>query len=284
MATMEITTMIGCPVMCTFCPQDPLKASYGVAEKYLSIRSFESIIEKLPNYVRIDFSGFSEPWANPNCNEFLRIALEQNRNVAIYTTLYGMDGPSAKVATQLLSQYSHQVETLVLHVQDKNENMRGLKFRQEWVDAFREFVRLFGSGVIKDFQFMTMDKGGTVHPALANVLPKLHSFRGHDRAGSLPQGTAEVLISTQGLKTKSNIGKRIICKSTPYYDHNVVLPNGDVYLCCMDYSLKNRLGNLLESDYESLFNSSELHYVRFNNMVPGEKISICHKCDNILCV
>ena len=29
MPTMEITTMVGCPLMCTFCPQDGLKNSYG---------------------------------------------------------------------------------------------------------------------------------------------------------------------------------------------------------------------------------------------------------------
>ena len=27
---MELTTMIGCPLMCTFCPQDALRTQYGV--------------------------------------------------------------------------------------------------------------------------------------------------------------------------------------------------------------------------------------------------------------
>jgi radical SAM protein with 4Fe4S-binding SPASM domain len=33
---------------------------------------------------------------------------------------------------------------------------------------------------------------------------------------------------------------------------NVVLPNGDAYLCCMDYSLKHKLGNLFTTNYKDL--------------------------------
>jgi radical SAM protein with 4Fe4S-binding SPASM domain len=36
------------------------------------------------------------------------------------------------------------------------------------------------------------------------------------------------------------------------FDHNVVLPNGDVYLCCMDWSLKHKLGNLNETHFDKL--------------------------------
>lgn len=36
------------------------------------------------------------------------------------------------------------------------------------------------------------------------------------------------------------------------FDHNVVLPNGDVYLCCQDYSLKHKIGNLLTTRFEDL--------------------------------
>lgn len=34
----------------------------------------------------------------------------------------------------------------------------------------------------------------------------------------------------------------------------VVLPNGDVYLCCMDFGLWHKLGNLLEENYETIRN------------------------------
>ena len=34
--------------------------------------------------------------------------------------------------------------------------------------------------------------------------------------------------------------------------HNVVLPNGDVSLCCMDYGLEHIIGNLLDQEYEDV--------------------------------
>ena len=30
---MELTTMVGCPLMCSFCPQENLRDSYGDKEK-----------------------------------------------------------------------------------------------------------------------------------------------------------------------------------------------------------------------------------------------------------
>jgi len=42
-------------------------------------------------------------------------------------------------------------------------------------------------------------------------------------------------------------------------NNNVLLPNGDVVLCCMDYGLKHILGNLILSDYPSLFTGEEFY-------------------------
>jgi len=37
-----------------------------------------------------------------------------------------------------------------------------------------------------------------------------------------------------------------------YFNRNEVLPNGDVYLCCCDYGLKHKIGNLLKQSWDSL--------------------------------
>jgi MoaA/NifB/PqqE/SkfB family radical SAM enzyme len=45
------------------------------------------------------------------------------------------------------------------------------------------------------------------------------------------------------------------CQKQPYpeqFSQNVLLPNGDVYLCCMDYGLKHKLGNLFETNFNDL--------------------------------
>jgi radical SAM protein with 4Fe4S-binding SPASM domain len=53
-------------------------------------------------------------------------------------------------------------------------------------------------------------------------------------------------------ETEKRKGK-IKCGWTGHdFTRNVVLPNGDTYLCCMDYSLKHKLGNLKETHYNDL--------------------------------
>ena len=82
MATLEITTVVGCPLMCTFCPQDALKKSYaGGSDKYLSLETFATVLDKVPEHVQLDFSGMSEPWANPDATRMVELALQRGRRV-----------------------------------------------------------------------------------------------------------------------------------------------------------------------------------------------------------
>ncbi len=55
---------------------------------------------------------------------------------------------------------------------------------------------------------------------------------------------------------------------------NVVLPNGDVYLCCMDYGLRHKIGNIYESRYEDLDRQSIV------NLTTEESSDvICRRCE-----
>jgi len=58
------------------------------------------------------------------------------------------------------------------------------------------------------------------------------------------------------------------------FNRNVVLPNGDVYLCCMDYGLKHKLGNLLNTHYNDL-NRNEI--VVLSNCESSD--CICRSCE-----
>jgi len=64
-------------------------------------------------------------------------------------------------------------------------------------------------------------------------------------------------------------------------NHNVLLPNGDVVLCCMDYGLQNILGNLLKSDYESLFHNEQYEKIR-KKMKAQDSDLICRNCDEAI--
>jgi radical SAM protein with 4Fe4S-binding SPASM domain len=58
---------------------------------------------------------------------------------------------------------------------------------------------------------------------------------------------------------------------------NVLLPNGDVQLCCMDYGLEHKIGNLLTMSYNDLFTSDE--YRRIESGLEDDSIDIlCRTC------
>lgn len=167
---MEITTMVGCPLMCTFCPQKLLIKSYGKdRDKFLSVENFEIVIDKLPKNVRIDFSGMSEPWANPDCTDMLELALKKGFNVAIYTTLYQMTEEDIDRVKDLIIEYHIQVNPVILHLPDSHNNMRGWKYSETWERAFKTLY-----GINKRFPGkvgdMTMDMNNRIfHPEIRHI-------------------------------------------------------------------------------------------------------------------
>jgi hypothetical protein len=261
MPALEFTLMVGCPLRCTFCPQDALRAQYGDNEKYMSVETFKRIVCRLPPDVRIDFSGMAEPWANHRATDMLEYALSLGRSVAIYTTLYGMSDPT-RVA-DLIFHHQTQIDIICLHLPDANGNMRGFKPSDEWMAAYDAINTT--KRFVHRFEVMTMDDDGRVHEVLGAM--KLPPWSAHSRAGNIdvksPQHHSPVM-----------------CAFTPFYDQNVVLPNGDVVLCCMDYSLKHKIGNLLHQDYYEVFAGPELGRLHAENMRRRFSTdSLCRTCD-----
>jgi sulfatase maturation enzyme AslB (radical SAM superfamily) len=271
---MELTTMIGCPLMCTFCPQDNLRNSYGTETKYMSQRDLTTMLVKLPRNTRIDFSGMSEPWANHECTSMLEEVLYMGFDVAIYTTLYGMADPERVV--KVLTNHMPQLKELVIHFPDANNNMRGWKPTDEWANAFNVMGTLtLPKGVGK---LMTMDKNGIVHPLLQGHIKKLVNWVGHTRADSLNLEQ----IGEQVISVTPHNDFSLTCRSTPFYDRNVLLPNGDVVLCCMDYNLRHILGNLLTQSYEEIMQGKPLQdLIAINESPEFNKCSICKACENV---
>jgi Radical SAM superfamily/Iron-sulfur cluster-binding domain len=271
MPTIEVTTMVGCPLACRFCPQDQLKSSYGKNEKYLSLENFKLILAKVPDYVRVDFSGMSEPWANPSATKMLAHALQLGFNVGVYTTLYGMTPDDADQVVALLTKHADQVEVVCLHLPDRTGNMRGFRHSAEYEAVLRKFVALGDAGVLRRFEMMTMDAHGMPPPQVLAIVRGVPGWIGNTRAGNLE--------SAEALEPTPRHSSPVSCSFTPFYDHNVLLPNGDVVLCCMDYSVKHKVGNLIDGDYLSIFASRGMSELRAANTAPGhDGRSICKSC------
>ena len=269
MPSLEITTNIGCTLQCYYCPQKLLVQSYfgraNTPPKYLSFENFKIIVDKLPEYVRIHFSGMSEPWLNPDCTAMLEYSLEKGRKIAIFTTLVGMTEKDTDKICELLRKNANKMHKLYIHLPDASNKMQNWKISSEWDYAFRRFSSLYDEKIISNFIWMTMDNTAGIHPDVPPNNIVLSKEKMISRAGTLQ--TNEVILKT--------IDSPIICGRSIFYDRNVVLPNGDLLLCCMDYGMQHILGNILEEEYLSILKCNSIHAL---NGLFGSNNSICKKC------
>ena len=147
-----------------------------------------------------------------------------------------------------------------------------------WRNALDQFSQLSERGALRRFEWMTMDRDGHT----SNVVPanRLAGWIGNDRAGALDRQA----VAGQGVEAPVRYPEAVGCSFTPFYDQNVMLPNGDVVLCCMDYTLSVRLGNLLRQEYFELFSGEAMAKLHASNMRvegPAEdpaKRTICRNC------
>lgn len=70
---------------------------------------------------------------------------------------------------------------------------------------------------------------------------------------------------------------RLRCRDNRFYN-NVLTPSGDVYLCCSDWGLKHKIGNLNEHHYSSKeFNEARETIISLCS-IPGSDV-LCRTCE-----
>jgi len=89
---LEITTIAGCKISCTYCPQAlfALEHKKVTNNRLMSLDTFKQSLASVPTDVDIHFSGYSEPFLNPNCIDMIRFAYEKGHRISVYTTVEGL--------------------------------------------------------------------------------------------------------------------------------------------------------------------------------------------------
>lgn len=250
MASLEITTVHFCKNNCSFCPQSTLAKAYS-GQRAMDMDTFKKCLGSVPLSVRIDFSGFVEPLFNGNAAEMMWYARAINFDVHLYTTLMGLEPPMLIPINQ--ARPSH----IRIHVPD---SVGGLVIPDDkWIEQHELWlcVGLKGS-------YMAM---GQPTPVVAEYLRRLGI------EVELPQ-----MLSRGGnvekVKPIHRIGG-IRCTMDRWYS-NVLMPDGSVYGCCMDYGLTVPLGNLLFDSYEEIRVEAEAWRKNMEHDATG---TICSKCE-----
>lgn len=250
---LEISTVVGCKMNCDYCPQKVHVKTYTdkTRETVMSLDNFKTILSTVPKECEIIFAGMAEPWLNKSCTDMVEYAFEQGYKVGVYTTLSGM------TMTDVIRIHDLPFIHFTLHLPDEGGRMR-LEPDEKYMQVLRKVLEVL------DVQLMCI---GQVHP-------KVKEYTGEIIDGS--QG----LISRGGLLklTPRKQGKIRCSAMGPKMDQNIVLPNGDVLICCCDYSQKHVIGNLMYMNYEDLYTSPE--YLRIKEGLEDDtKEIICRNCE-----
>ena len=205
----------------------------------------------MPQDVRIDFSGMCEPFANKRCADMILYAAEKGHPLALYTTLQG----ATEEDYQKLKDLNYEVVTI--HLPDA-DGRSIFKITDEYLDLLSKWrCNNYSCHGRLDSRILPFINRGIglitfMHDRAGNVECRPHSAIAHDRA---------MLCITSGM----------------YLNHNVLLPDGTVLMCCMDYGMTEVFGNLYEQTYEEVVNSEEAKRMR-DKLIEGD--SICRRCAN----
>ena len=265
--TMEFTTSIdtqnGCVVDCVFCPQRTLQKSYK-GERFMTLDNFKKAVDKLPQEVRVTFAGFTEPWLNKHCTDMVLYAHEKGHPISIFTTGIGMSIEDIE-RIKHIPFAGNPNGCFTLHLPDQERKAKH-PITKRYIEVIEHIGKI--QNQIHNFTTMCM---GTVHEDVRHVFSSAPVYDMWSRAGNL---VGEMIMKPELLERKAewkiaNHGeKQMTCGCLEKMYHNVMLPNGDVSLCCMDYGLKHILGNLYEQDYEDI--------VPENNQC----FELCRLCEN----
>lgn len=247
--TLEFTVKAACPIQCSFCPQDKLKGAYKGVEKELTVLNFIHVLSKLPKDCRVDLSGFVEPLINPETPRFIQIAKGDGFDVELYTTLVGMTAKGADII------YRAQPNNVRIHVPDQKAMLIP---DAKWINLHN----IWHSQGLRG-SYMAM---GEPTPAVAEHL------KSHGITVELP-----TMLSRGGnLWERPEINGKLRCHAERWHQ-NVMMPNGDVYLDCMDYGMSCYLGNLFNQPYSDIYHAAEMLRCKAEqgHAVP----EICKQCE-----
>ncbi len=279
-STLEISTTIGCAMMCSYCPQELHKANGKLFEKRMQIETLKEAAKNIEKNVTIHWTGYSEALGNKNFPEFSEIIKKNGNKQLLNTTLHGHSN-----CVEFLKKTNNFFQIL-LHLPD-NKNYMKLKVDQDYLSNLEEVVK-FQSKRLKNKLFVLVF-GDDFEPQVKKVIEKLlvEGFLKkenvdlrkhlHTRAGdNLKKKDLKEDFYTNSLANNKKDNQLFYC-SNRRLNQGVLIPDGRVSLCCHDYSLKYFKGDLKNSKLSSIYENKEI-YEKNQDFING-KYNPCKSCE-----
>jgi hypothetical protein len=262
--TLEITPKIGCSINCKYCPQEVLYHNYFFQSrvKLMSFETFKKCVDKTPQNLIVEFAGFVEPFLNSDAVKMMEYVNITGRDMTLFTTLVGLDREKFNVIKGM------PFIEVVLHLPDKN-GFANIPMDDQYLDLLDMVL-----DAKKSNGMPFVDKATCQSEPHSVLLKRLNgrvlvSWNLVDRAGNL-EGDV--------LKQEKTLIGEIYCDRAVNLDHNILLPDGTVVLCCMDFGMQHRLGNLLHESYESIVKGKAIILIKRKMAGEMDGSLLCRSC------
>jgi radical SAM protein with 4Fe4S-binding SPASM domain len=255
---LEITTIAGCKVNCSYCPQGLFGLEHKKVsdDRMMSLELFKKCLKTVPTNIDICFAGYSEPFLNLNIMTMIRHAHEKGHSVSLYSTLVGMTIEHVQQLERLFLDKFH------VHLPDDGKYMR--------VDIDEEFLAVVDA--IKNSSILNVNwiNYFGLHPKVEALVGAewLADWKLTSRAGNVEQDYLPKVVRHEGpiWCTQGRLTK------------NVLLPNGEVALCCVDFGRKHIIGDLTTDAYADLHKSKSFLDI-IDRMNSDANDLLCRTCE-----
>lgn len=249
---LNITATSACTAGCVYCPQPQFQAAMAGRPAYLSRQEFAALLPRLAGtqFDGFSFGGFSEPFENPDIVALLRLAAAQPfvGSVSLYTNGEALTPDTVeelqdvRLARVDVSCHGFDAETYrrtrrgLDPAKVRDNVMHLLRHRRNIAELVISVTGPFGrESALEALAALCRQSGA-----------RLERRPLHSRAGLL------------------RVGRRAPAPPGPFrcakfdFRKPVLVPGGDLSLCCQDFSLDLVIGNLHRQTFDEIMTGSPL--------------------------
>ncbi len=266
-SSLAITTHAGCRNQCLYCPQKSFIEAYRKRSVIatLSLRTFKTCLDSVPVNICISFSGFCEPWMNPDCTRMILHAHQKGHQIRVNTSLVGIRPEDVELLKDI------PFIKFVVHLPD-NKGMTRIYPDKKYMEVASLLIKFRIRNLT--WKFHSTNPGIRVHTKVNRLLEdsgiRITYADVNNRAGNVRVG-----------KSYRPVNKGKVLRECQDFHHNILLPNGEVALCHMDWSLKHILGNLMSDSYKDLYSGESFQGILAALQNPDAEI-LCRQCEKDL--
>ena len=273
----EVTTKIGCSNVCEYCPQSTLIKRYRERighdkDTMMTLDTFKKCISTMPTDIGLNFTGYVEPYLNPECTDMIIHAFDKGHELLLNTTLVGMTIENWNRLIKHGVVFQHGVH---VHLPSASYfEMIGAKIPQTYytADDGKQYLELddgyyemLNNVVNNQMPYWTkFHCHGDLHPLLSDLKRYVELD-----VRNINSRAMNILLEKKE-KVPDEINIRGKC---PRAYQNVLLPDGSLGLCCQDYGLDDIMGNLVDNTWDEFVNSERVQDVRTNGA------DLCDYCE-----